>query len=146
MKVSQAMRKNLVIIHEGISVTEASRNMREKDQPCAIVFRQDKPFGIITEQDVVWKVVANGLDPRSVKIEEIMSSPLIVVDPDEDLAEAASTMKKHRIRRLAVVRGETLYGVLTTGDIMRNLNNYLDKEVQDVLKYLWMPRFYEDVI
>ena len=139
------MRKNVVIIHEGMSVTEVSMNMREKNQPCAIVFRQDKPYGIVSERDIAWKVAANGLDPKSVKIEEIMSTPLISVDPDEDLAEAANLMKKHKIRRLAVIRGETLYGVLTAGDIMRNLGNYLDKEVQDVLRYLWMPRFYDQV-
>lgn len=144
MKVSQAMRKDVVNIHESISVTEASKNMREKKQPCAIIFRQGKPYGIVTEQDIAWKVVANGLDPNNVKIEEIMSTPLIIVDPDEDLAEAANMMKKHKIRRLAVTREEKLYGVLTTGDIMRNLGNYLDKEVQDVLSYLWMPRFYTD--
>jgi len=100
----------------------------------------------VTEQDIAWKVAANGLDPNNVNIEEIMSTPLIVVDPEEDLAEAANLMKKYKIRRLAVVREETLCGVLTAGDIMRNLANYLDKEVQDVLRYLWMPRYYDDVV
>lgn len=139
------MRKKVVIIHEGMSVTEASTSMREKNQPCAIVSRQGRPFGIVTERDIAWKVAANGLDPKNVKIEEIMSTPLIVVEPDEDLAEAANIMKQHKIRRLAVVREGALCGVLTAGDIMRNLGSYVDKEVQDVLRYLWTPRYYTEV-
>ena len=139
------MRKKVVIIQEDMSVTEASKSMREKNQPCAIVLRQGTPFGIVTERDITWKVATNGLDPKNVKIEEIMSTPLIIVDPDEDLAEAANIMKQHKIRRLAVVREGVLWGVLTAGDIMRNLGNYVDKEVQDVLRYLWMPRYYTDV-
>jgi CBS domain-containing protein len=141
------MRKTVVIIQEGMSVTEASKMMREKNQPCSIVLRQGKPFGIITERDIAWKVVANGLDPKNVKIEEIMSTPLIVVDPDEDLSEAANKMNKHKIRRLVVVKEGALLGVLTAGDIMRNIGSYVDKEeVQDVLKYLWMPQYYPDLM
>jgi len=147
LNVAQAMRKTVVIIHEGMSVTEASKSMREKKQSCSIVLRQDKPFGIVTEQDIAWKVVANGLDPKNVKIDEIMSTPLIVVDPDEDLSEAANKMNKHKIRRLVVVKEGALLGVLTAGDIMRNIGSYVDKEeVQDVLKYLWMPQYYPDLM
>jgi DNA phosphorothioation-dependent restriction protein DptG len=80
------------------------------------------------------------------KIKDIISTPLIVIDPDADLVEAASLMKEHKIRRLAVVRADTLLGVITAGDIMRNLSNYVEKEVQDVLRYLWVPKYYPDVM
>jgi len=146
LNVAQVMRKIVVIIPEEASVTEASKNMREKQQPCAIVLKNQIPFGIITERDIAWKVVANSLDPKTVKIKDIMSTPLIVIDPDADLIEAASLMKDHKIRRLAVVRANTLLGIITAGDIMRNLSNYVEKEVQDVLRYLWVPKYYPDVM
>lgn len=88
-----------------------------------------------------WKVTGKGLDPKNVKIDEIMSIPLITIDPDADLTEAAKIMKKHKIRRLAVVREGTLQGILTALDIARNLENYVDEEMRDILRYLWTPRY-----
>jgi len=57
-----------------------------------------------------------------------MSIPLITIDPDADLAEAAKSMKQHKIRRLAVVKEGVLYGVIQAADISGNLERYLDKE------------------
>jgi predicted transcriptional regulator len=70
-----------------------------------------------------------------------MSKPLITIDPDADLAEAAKIMKKHKIRRLAVVKEDTLKGILTAADIGRNLETYVEKEIRDILGYLWTPRY-----
>ncbi|HVP92116.1 MAG TPA: CBS domain-containing protein [Acidobacteriota bacterium] len=141
MRVAEAMRTNIVMVKEDESVAEASLSMYKKGEGCAIVSRQGKPLGIVTEQDVTWKVAAKGFDPKSVKVVEIMSTPLITIDPDADLAEAAKIMKKHKIRRLAVVKEGVLYGVLTAADIGRNLESYMDKEMRDILGYLWSPRY-----
>lgn len=141
MRVAEAMRTNIVMVEEGVSVAEASLSMYKKGEGCAIVSRQGKPLGIVTERDVTWKVAAKGLDPKSVKVVEIMSKPVITIDPDADLAEAAKIMKKHKIRRLAVVKEGVLHGVLTAADIGRNLESYVDKEMRDILGYLWSPRY-----
>jgi len=77
-----------------------------------------------------------------VKVFEVMSTPLITIDPDTNLLEAAKVMKEHKIRRLAVVRKSVLYGVLTAADISRNLEKYLDDERQNILRYLWIPQYY----
>ena len=142
MKVSEAMRKNIVIVDESVTVTEASKSMRIKGEGCAVILRHGTPFGIVTEQDVTWKVAGNGLDPKKVKVAEVMSTPLITIDPDNDLVEAAKVMKQHKIRRLAVVRKGVLYGILTAADIARNLESYVDKEMHNILKYVWTPRYY----
>lgn len=141
MRVAEAMRTNVVITDESASVAEASMNMRKKGEGCAIVLREGKPFGIVTERDVTWKVAGEGLDPKSVKIAEIMSPPLITIDPDADLIEAAKIMKQHKIRRLAVTREGVLRGVVTAADIARNLESYLDNEIRNTLRYLWSPRY-----
>jgi CBS domain-containing protein len=142
LKVTEAMRKNIVTVDEGVSVAEVSMSMRKKGEGCAIILRQGRPFGIVTERDVTWKVAGNGLDPKNVKTHEVMSTPLITIDPDADLAEAAKIMKQHKIRRLAVVRGGVLFGVLTAADISYNLERYVDKETRNILRYLWTPRYY----
>jgi CBS domain-containing protein len=141
LRVAEAMRTNIVRVEEGVSVAEASLSMYKKGEGCAIVSREGKPFGIVTERDVTWKVAAKGLDPKNVKVAEIMSTPLIAIDPNADLREAAKTMKKHKIRRLAVVKEGTLHGVLTAADIGRNVESYMDKEIRDILGYLWSPRY-----
>jgi CBS domain-containing protein len=135
------MRTSVVTVEEGVSVAEASLGMYKKREGCAIVLRQGKPFGIVTERDVTWKVAAQGLDPKNVTVAEVMSTPLVTIDPNTDLTEAAKIMKKHEIRRLAVVEEGALHGVLTALDVARNLENYKDKEIRDILGYLSTPRY-----
>jgi CBS domain-containing protein len=141
LRAAEAMRVDMVTVEEGMSVAEASLGMYKKGEGCAIVLRQGKPFGIVTERDVTWKVAAKGLDPKNVRVAEVMSTPLITIDPNADLTEAAKVMRKHKIRRLAVVKDEVLQGVLTAQDVARNLENYMDKEIRDILGYLWTPSY-----
>jgi len=141
MKVSDAMRKDIVTVDGDISVAEASMNMREKSEGCAIILRQGTPVGIVTERDVTWKVAGNGLDPKSMKVSEIMSTPLITIDPDADLAEAARIMEQYKIRRLAVARKGALHGVLTAADIARHLEGYVEGEIRKILKYAFFSPF-----
>ena len=135
------MRTSVVTVEEGVSVAEASLGMYKKGEGCAIVLRQGKPYGIVTERDVTWKVAAKGLDPKKVRVAEVMSTPLIMIDPNADLSEAAKIMKKQKIRRLAVVKEGALQGVLTANDVARNLETYMDKEIRDILGDLWTPRY-----
>ena len=141
MRVAEAMSKSLVTVEEGASVAEASLNMYNKREGCAIVLRQGKPFGMVTDRDVTWKVAGRGLDPKNVKVAEIMSTPLITIDADADLSEAAKMMKKHKIWRLAVTKEDTLQGVLTAANIAGSLESYVDREVRDILGYLVSPRY-----
>jgi CBS domain-containing protein len=133
------MRTDVVITDGSDSVAEASMNMRKKREGCAIVLREGRPFGIVTERDVTWKVAREGLDPRSVKVAEVVSAPLMTIDPDADLMEAVN-MKQHKIRRLAVAREGNLRGAVTAADITRNLESYLDSEIRDTLSDL-SPRY-----
>ncbi len=135
MKVVDAMRKEMVTANGETSVAEVSKKMREKGEGCAIVLRKGTPVGIVTERDITWKVAGNGLDANSVKVSEIMSTPLIMIDPDVSLIEAAKLMDEHKIRRLAVASKGILYGVLTAIDIARNVEGYVESEVRSILRY-----------
>jgi CBS domain-containing protein len=135
LRVAEAMSKSIVTVEEGASVADASLSMYNKRQGCAIVLRLGEPFGIVTDRDVTWKVAAKGLDPKNVKVSEIMSTPLIAIDADADLSEAAKMM------RLAVVKANALQGVLTAADIANSLENYVDREMRDILGYLVSPRY-----
>ena len=135
MKVAEAMRKEIVTVDEEVSVAEASRMMRERGEGGAIILRKGTPVGMMTERDVTYKVTADALDVRRVRVAEIMQTPLIVIDPDADLVEAAKLMDEHKIRRLAVVRKGVIYGVLRAIDIARNLERHTDSEIRKILRY-----------
>ncbi len=141
MRVVEAMGESLVTVEEDASVAEASLNMYDKREGCAIVLRQGRPVGIVTDRDVTWKVAGRGLDPKSVKVAKIMSTPLITIDADADLSEAAKMMKKHKIWRLAVMKEGKLKGVLTAGNIAGNLETYVEREMRDIVGYLASPRY-----
>jgi CBS domain-containing protein len=141
LRVAEAMRTNIVTVEEHVSVAEASLSMCKKGRGCAIILRQGKPFGIITERDVTCKVAGKGLDPKDVSVAGVMSTSLMTIDPDADVIEAAKIIKKHKIRRLIVVREGALRGILTAADISRNLENYMDEETRNILRYLWSSRY-----
>jgi len=79
----------------------------------------NKPLGIITESDIIKKVVAENLKASEVNVEDIMSSPIIVIDPYVPLEEAMKTMGKCNIRRLPVVEKGKLIGIITNKDISK---------------------------
>ncbi|KYH41079.1 MAG: signal-transduction protein [Candidatus Bathyarchaeota archaeon B26-2] len=134
MRVIDIIRRKAITLDEKVSVSEAARIMRDEGEGCAIIMSGDTPVGMITERDITWKVVGGGLDPKAVKVRDVMSAPLVTVDPDTDLAEAAKIMGKHKVRRLAVVRDKEIYGVIKAVDIARHLEDYVDDEIRKILR------------
>lgn len=111
-------RTALFVLPEA-SVAEAARRMAELDLTCCLAGTPDQPLGIVTERDVLKKVVAPGADPRTLRVAEIMSAPVIAVARDDLLFEAFSSMVRHGIRRLCVrdESGRALV-VLGEGDLL----------------------------
>jgi len=95
------------------SVAEAARAMRKADATEAVVVSGSDPQGIVTERDILYKVVAAGWNPSIVKVREIMSSPLYTVEEASSVGEAIAKMSKLEIRRLGVTRSGKLVGIIT---------------------------------
>ncbi len=136
-QVKAYMLKEFRTISSEVTVAEAARTMAsdESKEGYLIVLRAGRPVGIITESDVVNKVVAKNLDASKTSVAEIMSSPLITVDPDSDLLDAAELMKERNVRRLIVMRDEVVYGILTASDIAQACGQYVDKTVRDIIPW-----------
>jgi predicted transcriptional regulator len=100
-------------------LNHAASLMKEKGVSYLIVIRKDVPIGIVTEKDLVEKSVAANAKPSHITIKDIMSSPLLTVQPGVDIADAARTMASLKIRRLVVVEDSRLVGILTESDILR---------------------------
>jgi len=116
--VKEAMKPNPVTIRPKASVREAAELMKKKGIGNCIVV-DEKPIGIITESDILKKVVAENKKASKVLVEEIMVTPIIVIDPYVDIEEAMKTMSKCNIRRLPVVEDGNLIGIITIKDILR---------------------------
>jgi len=116
--VNHIMSKNVLTVDKSTSLQEAASNMKKSNIGCVIVTEDTKPVGIVTERDFVIKVAAEGR-PLFTDIYEVMSSPLITINPEETVWEAAEMMKEKGIHKLAVKKNEQIVGIVTTTDIVR---------------------------
>lgn len=119
LKVEDVMVKEVVTINANANVREAAKIMNTHEIGCLIVSSRGKAVGIITERDILKRVVAEARDPEKTKVREIMSKPLIVVEPEMDLEEAAKLMFKMKIKKLPVVDAGRLMGLVTLTDLAR---------------------------
>lgn len=101
------------------NVQEVAKKMVSFGVGSAVIMRDDKPIGIVTEKDLIAKIVAKNRTPASVKVSEVMSSPLITIKPTTSVREAANLMMKKGIRRLPIVNSSgNLIGIITDNDIL----------------------------
>lgn len=119
MKAADIMTRDVLTIRGSDTVASAVKVMREKKLRSLIVDRRhdQDAYGIITETDIVYKVTAYGLDPKTVRIHEVMTKPCIVVSPDLEVEYVARLFANTRIRRAPVVEGKLL-GIISTSDIL----------------------------
>jgi predicted transcriptional regulator len=84
---------------------------------------------------MVSKVLAAEMDPKMLTVRQIASSPLVTIDPDEDLLKASELMQKKDIKRIPVVKGGVIYGVITSMNIAQKCGEYVNKSVKDILRW-----------
>ena len=113
------MTKNLVKVQAGTSVDKAAKLMTEWRVGSVLVEENGRLVGIVTEPDIVRKVVGEGRQPFFVKIESIMSRPVIGIDERRPITEAADLMEQHGTRHLAVTKSGTIIGVLSVRDLLQ---------------------------
>jgi CBS domain-containing protein len=131
------MTKEVTTIDYDANVTDAAKMMTvDKDyKGYVIVLQKGKPKGIVTEKDLVNKVIGGGLDPTKTSVSEIMSTPLITVDPEDDLLKASQVMKEQNVRKLVVIRDEIIYGIITAKIISQNVQDYVDRSIRDIVRW-----------
>ena len=118
LRVRDIMASPPVTVPPDLPALEAARLMTRRNIGSLIVQDGARAVGILTERDLVGKVVASGLDPRTVRCKELMSSPLLTIGPDTDVLQAAHTMARHHVRRLPILKDATLIGIVSERDIL----------------------------
>jgi signal-transduction protein with cAMP-binding, CBS, and nucleotidyltransferase domain len=119
MLVKDVMSSPVITIEEKAPANVVAELMDKDDLGCIIVTNKEgKPLGIITERDLVVRVLAKNAKPDSLKASDVMTSPLITIEPDATISDAARRMSRLNIRRLGVVYRGQITGLLSSKDIL----------------------------
>mgnify|MGYP000716383667 FL=1 len=129
--VEDVMSSPVVTVREDDTVEKVAKLMDEYSIGSVVVVRdKDEPVGVITERDIVRKVVAKDRKPSEVRAAEIMSTPLFTIEPDKDVKEAARTMGRYDIRRLIVMHKGRMVGIVSSRDILQAVPSLLDLMIE----------------
>jgi CBS domain-containing protein len=119
IRVREIMSSPVLTADVQLGVLAAAAKMISVNVGSLIVVRETKPVGILTERDLVKKVVAKGADPNKIRVEDVMNSPLITIGPDASLRDAAMLMLKSGVKRLPVVSDDgKVLGIITDTDLV----------------------------
>jgi CBS domain-containing protein len=131
--VKDIMTKDVITIDVNKSVFEAAQLMTSKSLGALIIVDRGLPVGIITERDIVRRIVAKRTSV-DLKVAEVMTKTLITVDPETSLKEAARIMSTNKIRRLPVLKQGQLVGIVVASDFVRNVGKKTTtEEILDAL-------------
>ncbi len=129
--VKDIMIDDLATLDASTKIIDAAKLMAEKNIGCIIVTEKDLPVGILTERDFVRRIVAQEISYQ-LPILEVMTTPLITIDPDETVWEAAQIMKTNRIHKLPVQKTHKIMGIITTTDLVKICSTGSDSEMRRI--------------
>jgi CBS domain-containing protein len=134
MLVKDVMSSPVVTINEDAPANRAAELMDKHGLGCIIVSSKNaKPLGIITERDLVGRVLAKNVKPDTIKAKDVMTSPLMTIEPDETISEAARRMNRLNVRRLGVIYKGQLVGLVSSKDILAVMPELLETIQENAL-------------
>ena len=136
-QVKDFMTREVHTVDVDTTVAEAAKIMAEdeKYEGYVIILKKGKPQGILTERDIINKVLSKELNPKKTIVIDVMSSPLVTIDPDEDLSKAAQIMSENNVRKLVAIKDNIIYGIITSKGISQHFQDYVDRSVRDIIRW-----------
>ncbi|HIQ13111.1 MAG TPA: CBS domain-containing protein [Thermoprotei archaeon] len=125
LRVKDVMDDKIYMVDESTTCRDALKTMVEKGVWSLLVSREGLPVGVVTERDIIKKVIAKGMNLDGVRVAEIMSSPIITVAPDEPVARAMELMAVNDIRRVYVVDEGRVIGRVTQTTLFKKVLDLL---------------------
>ena len=122
-KVRDIMQKNVITIESVKKAHDAAIILKEKEISFLVVVKEGKPIGVVSERDIVRKIVADNNDAQTTQLETIMSKNFKWVEPNASIESAVQKMLNNNIRRLVVLENENLAGVITQTDLTEFLRS-----------------------
>ncbi|MBV8847385.1 MAG: CBS domain-containing protein [Bryobacterales bacterium] len=117
MKVREVMTTNPVTLDATAPIMKAAEAMRDNNIGNIVVRKDGKLCGIVTDRDIVVRVLAAGKDPKDTKIESVCSHEILTISPDRDTSDAVKLMRQRAVRRLPVVDEGKVLGIVSLGDL-----------------------------
>ncbi|OLB92229.1 MAG: hypothetical protein AUI15_21490 [Actinobacteria bacterium 13_2_20CM_2_66_6] len=136
MKVRELMTSQPTTVEPDATLGEVATLMKQEDCGSLPVVQGGRLVGIVTDRDIVIRGIAAGVDPKTQRVSKVMSSDPVTVGPDDDIADAEKKMAERQIRRLPVVEGGKLVGIVVTAQIARAGNH---RKVGETLKEISEP-------
>ena len=129
--VGQVVKRKAVIVHPGDTIHKVAMILAKNKVGSAVVVENDEIVGIITDRDILNKVVAKEKDPKSVRVAEVMTENPITIEDDYEVQDAIDKMMDKGIRRLLVTRLGRPIGFVTAADLLAALNTYNTEEAEE---------------
>lgn len=126
MFLREIMKKDLITVEPGASVKEAAGKMRKSDVGCILITEKGVLRGILTDRDIACNVVADGKDPGTIMVKEIMNKDITFTKPETDIFEASRLMAQKKIRRLPIQSNGRLEGLVTVSELAPVLREEMD--------------------
>ena len=137
IKVGEIAKMGLITMEEDAPVISVIRLMIDRDIGSVVITNNKRPTGILTERDIMKKILVTGKSIESTKAGEIMTPNPVVIEEDRPLGEAIDLLNRKNVRKLLVTRGGDIVGIVSQRDIL-SLNRlclYCGKEIKSVLEY-----------
>ncbi|MEM2956849.1 MAG: CBS domain-containing protein [Candidatus Jordarchaeaceae archaeon] len=119
IKIEDIMIRDVLTSDISESVLSATIKMNEREVGSIIILDGKKPVGILTERDILKRIVVERKDPEKTKVEEVMSTPIISAKPEMSLDDAVKIMILKRVKKLPILKNEKLVGIITLFDVVR---------------------------
>jgi CBS domain-containing protein len=144
-KVKDVMVTNVVTVDVGVNIRKAVERMNNHEIGCLVVLEKGNFAGILTERDVLKRVVAKARNPDKTLVGDVMSKPLTVVSPEASLEEALELMFEKRVKKLIVAKDKELVGLITMTDIAR-IHTAMVEHIKRLAAKYDIPKRMEKVI
>ena len=128
--VKDVMSKPVYTIEWDKTAQEAANYLKEIRRGFLVVVKNGKPVGVLSDKDLIYKVLAKGLAPSKIKVSEIMTPHIVSIEPEATIMDAVEKMKRNNIHRLPVIDNGKLVGIISLSDIART-----SPEMIDLLEY-----------
>ncbi len=120
--VADIMSHPVITVDVGVNIRDVALLMTDKGVGCLIIVERGRPLGIVTKSDIIRRVVSSCKDPCIVKVEDVMSKPLITIGRDINILEAMRKMREHSITQIVVMEDGNLAGIVAKRDVIRGVS------------------------
>lgn len=118
LSVGDAMTRGVIYVPPEESISGVAQIMKKNDIDSVIVIDKGKGVGMVTDTDIIVNVVAEGKNPKTVSVTDVMTSPLLTIAPEKDIDDATNMMRENGVKRLVVTQSNNIIGIITVFDLI----------------------------